>query len=635
MVGRRWFELEPPIAERMGLETSPRLSTVANYVFTAAAQRAWETLNQHLEGLHGGVFWIGGPAGCGKTHFLNYVIALQKRAGALDTHNARRLVCGLELAGRIDGAEVELILLSVLAEQIGGDPRASDIFRQMRGTAALNVSLENARRMGIRAVTVAIDFATSSYDGTAEFFAMLSEVAASFLQLKFTVIAAGREAAPASVKPLQVAPRDNDELATIAVRRARRLIDDADSVANEAYEGIDTNGPPPSAIYPFHPRTLRVLTRIAANPDVNGDASEPATIVSLSRLVRSALDSPSILGGRDDSSTPLLYPPDLTANPTVSDRIKDHLSQSERAAWKIARDAADALDAHEKDLAREIVDTIVVEHAATVKLEELKTLVPTIAFASASNVQAVSLLPDLLRRLEISTGGAIRLDADTVRFDPEAAGAPELAAFNSALMLARRFDPRLTIARDRDSLAERLRRLDAAMANAVEAAAHTSEMLESTLREANLQPPAASIAAIARYIELAESGAHAMLGAAADRSRVESLLQTIDAYDALASAAAAIPRMRAMREYLVGTGLRALHEDSAPLERDARESGVTALETECELLQVELGPRVLTGPPRNLDALEARFQKFKWTYVQCYLSAHARWREKMARLNLV
>ena len=59
------------------------------------------------------------------------------------------------------------------------------------------------------------------------------------------------------------------------------------------------------------------------------------------------------------------------------------------------------------------------------------------------------------------------------------------------------------------------------------------------------------------------------------------------------------------------------------------------METECELLQVELGPRILTGPPRNLDALEARFQKFKWTYVQCYLSAHARWREKMERLALV
>ena len=59
------------------------------------------------------------------------------------------------------------------------------------------------------------------------------------------------------------------------------------------------------------------------------------------------------------------------------------------------------------------------------------------------------------------------------------------------------------------------------------------------------------------------------------------------------------------------------------------------METECELLAVELGPRILMAPPRSLDALEARFQKFKWTYVQCYLSAHARWRVKMERLESV
>ena len=99
--------------------------------------------------------------GCGKTHFLDYVIALQRRAGALDAQNARRLVCGLELAGRITGVEVELFLLSVLAEQIGGDQRSGDLFRQMRGAAALNVALETARRTGITAVTVAIDFGTS------------------------------------------------------------------------------------------------------------------------------------------------------------------------------------------------------------------------------------------------------------------------------------------------------------------------------------------------------------------------------------------------------------------------------------------------------------------------------------------
>jgi hypothetical protein len=50
------------------------------------------------------------------------------------------------------------------------------------------------------------------------------------------------------------------------------------------------------------------------------------------------------------------------------------------------------------------------------------------------------------------------------------------------------------------------------------------------------------------------------------------------------------------------------------------------------LIRVELGPRALAGNSRSLDALEARFQKFKWTYVQLYRDAHEQWRSEMERL---
>jgi hypothetical protein len=241
---------------------------------------------------------------------------------------------------------------------------------------------------------------------------------------------------------------------------------------------------------------------------------------------------------------------------------------------------------------------------------------------------------DLLHRLETSTGGVIRLETDAARFDPAAASAPELAAFNSALVLARGFDPRLTIARDRASLDARLNRLDASMALAVERAVRTREVLSAALREANLEMPAANSKAIAEYIALAESGAVAMLEAAADRSYLESAIQIAGAYELLAAAAESIPRMRAMREYLAATGLRATPNEPGIRESVWQQSAIVSLETECELLRVELGPRILTGPPRSLDALEARFQKFKWTYVQCYLSAHTRSIEKMERLEL-
>ena len=629
---RRWFELEPSAVERLELQTSPRVSTVASYVFTRAAERSWEVLNQHLNGPQGGVFWISGPAGCGKTHFLDYVIALLRRAGALDAQNARRLVCGLEVAGRITGTEVELFLLSVLAEQIGGDPRSNDLFRQMRGAAALNVALEAARRTNIRAVTVAIDFGTSHFEATSEFFAMLAQVAESFRQVKFTVIAASRATAPEVTSPLLVAPRDPNEETTIAVRRARRLLEDAEFDAERTYAGIDTGGLAPGAIFPFHPAALKALRAIANRPVANGTGFDRADIVSLSRLAREVLASSS---SGADLPARLIYPPDLTMNAEIAKLLTVLLDEAGRAAWKIARDAIAGFDTYEKDLAREIVDSLIVERVcgdtAALPIDQLKSRMPILAYSASENGRATPAVRDLLRRLEVSTGGVIRLETDAAWFDPEAAGAPELAVFNTALALARRFDPRLTTARDRADLDARHNRLDSSMALAVEGAVRTREVLVSALREAGLEMPAANTTAIEQYIALAESGAAAMLEAAADRSYLESAIQIAGAYEILAAAAESIPRMRAMRDYLAATGLRASPDEGGGIRR---EPAITSLETECELLRVELGPRILTGPPRSLDALEARFQKFKWTYVQCYLSAHARWIEKMERFEL-
>ena len=424
----------------------------------------------------------------------------------------------------------------------------------------------------------------------------------------------------------------------VAVRRARRLVEDAGLDADNAYAGIDTAGLAPDAIFPFHPAALSVLRTIAARPKPAAESSDPAMIVSLARLAREVLASSTFAGAGGELPARLIYPPDLTMNAAISNQVKALLAEAGRAAWKIARDKIADLQGYEKDLAREIIDSLVMENVcggtAALAIEELKSRVPMVACGGTADERTLAAVREVLRRLEVSTGGVIRFETDAARFDPEAAGAPELAAFNAALELARRFDPRLTLARDREGLDARLKRLEAAMALAVEAAIRTRDVLASALKEANLEMPAANRTAIAEYIALAESGAAAMLEAAADRSYLASAIQIAGAYEALAGACESIPRMRSMREYLAATGLRASPGEAGLLESVSRESAIVSLETECELLRVELGPRILTGPPRSLDALEARFQKFKWTYVQCYLSAHARWREKMERLEL-
>ena len=419
------------------------------------------------------------------------------------------------------------------------------------------------------------------------------------------------------------------------MRRARRLVEDTALDAGVAYAGIDTAGLPPDAIFPFHPIALSALRAIAAQPRPGGGAADGVAIVSLSHLAREMLASPALTNG---SRPRLIYPPDLTMNAAVLNLVKALLAEAGRAAWKIARDRIADLDADEKDLAREIIDALIIEKVcggiAPLAIEDLKSRVPTVAHNGSSDSATTPAMRELLRRLELSTGGVIRFETDAARFDPEAAGAPELAAFNTALMLARRFDRRLALAGNRVELDARIMQLDAAMALAVEAAIRTRAVLAAALAEANLEMPASNSATLAEYIALAESGAAAMLEAAADRAYLASAIQTAGAYEALAAAADSIPQLRAMREYLTATGLRAAPDEPGVRETLAQHAAVVSLETECELLRVELGPRVLAAPPRNLDALEARFQKFKWTYVQCYLSAHARWREKMDRLEL-
>src|SRR5260370_6942950 len=77
------IEPGPEVVDRMALANAPDRLTVACYWMTRGAQRAWQAINHQLEDPHGALFWIGGPAAAGKTHFLNYVIALGLRAGPL------------------------------------------------------------------------------------------------------------------------------------------------------------------------------------------------------------------------------------------------------------------------------------------------------------------------------------------------------------------------------------------------------------------------------------------------------------------------------------------------------------------------------------------------------------------------
>jgi hypothetical protein len=177
-------------------------------------------------------------------------------------------------------------------------------------------------------------------------------------------------------------------------------------------------------------------------------------------------------------------------------------------------------------------------------------------------------------------------------------------------------------------LKAKLKRIGDAMASALEGAFRNRETLEAAMQEAGRKLTDGQAKTIAEFITLAEAGPQALVQRGADEDRRKNAIQTVAAYESLAALAAAVPRLRSMREYLQATGLQLRYEDDPTRDRQ-----LAALETECQVVGALIDPAALAGASRNLDALEATFQKFKWTYVQFYRSAHEQWRTEMDRLG--
>jgi hypothetical protein len=515
---------------------------------------------------------------------------------------------------------MEINVLDVLAEAVGGTRAQASLWREVRGESGLMVAMEQARRVGIRAMTLAIDFGLSDVKSAASYFATLAETVKACDFVKLTVIAAGRGDPPDGARPLMVAPTDSAEAAIVALSRVRTIDERAGARIADAYQATDLSRWDPRDFFPFHPASLATVSALApAASSIAGAA------LLLREVLAQELEAYALGAER------LIYPCDVTVNPYVARLTDQLLGETGAAAAGVARAAALKLGGNERALAREMVETLIAAQiaapGAALSLDEFAQRVPMLA--EGTGVWSIPALAALLGGLETASAGAIVLTGGAVRFDPSAGSAPEAARFNAALSLVRRFVPDLEPVRNADELQRALRRLTDAMANAVENASRTRSVLAAAMAEARLDPPQSHGRAIQEYISLADRGPVALIEAATDPAQRESAARRIAAYEELAAAAAVIPRMRAMREYLRRTGLRVSFEEDP-----ARDPRVSALETECQLLGAEIGPRVLDGPPRNLDAIEARFQKFKWTYVQLYRAMHAAWAEEMERMAL-
>ena len=613
------IEFGPPLADRASLESVPSAGTVEFYLLTEAANRALVAISASLASGAGAVFWIGGPAGTGKTHFLNYVLALEERAG---TTKGRRAIVrlGLEARARVDDLEQQMF--DLLAREIGAGNAGAMLWRRLHGGEALAVAFEQAHRVGLRGISVAIDFGATDAVAWDDYFAELARAAARNRQIAFNVYVAARTRAPAGAMALEVAPADGEERMLAAVARARRVVDKAAVAA--LYEGADIGGFEPRAIFPFNPRALETL---------RGVAGEPAGVAALARLVSAVL---AAYRDNSDGCVRPLLPVELMEAAAVAKRVEERLGEAGRAALRIARRAADAME--ERRCARGIVDVLTLERLAggarALAPGELRARLPERYQRRGSAPAASAAIAAMLEALAARTGGVITFDARAAQFNPRAAGASEVAAFNNALPLIQRFDATLSEAAELPEVRARLKRAGDAMARAVEAAHRAGATLEAAHRELRAELKSEHRRTLDDFIALAGAGADALIEQAAEPQSRAQAERVIAAYEGLAAAAAAAPRMREMRKYLRATELMPDIAGDIVGDDAAVDQAVAAAQVECQLLLAALDSAMPRWEPRTFDALEVRFQKFKWNYIQIYQAAHEHRRRESERMAI-
>lgn len=603
------IELGPPVEARLNLASEPKAELVSSYVLTRGAEAAWTAVNDQLGQPRGDAFWIGGAAGSGKTHFLNYAVALSNRAGTTDLGTGRHLTITVDTARRGSGA-IERQLVESIALQLTGDSRASTLWRQVSGHEALVLALDQARRQGVNGVMAALDLAEMNLGDEQVSLKRLGQIARDFKPLRLIVLAAGRADQCEGVHSFGVAPEDDEALAVIC-GRARRIRDEALPLA--LYYSSENDGWEPRQIYPLHPAAAQALKRLYRRED---GIAAPATILREAIVQWEGAKRPDRL----------LTPAELLMAPDVRQMLERRLGEAERAGLEMAYRTAGELSGAARATAEAVIATIALNHLSNpgtgLGIGELAGRLP--ASISPENLDPV--VTELQRR----SRGILRYEDDHVYFNPRAASAPQITAFNTAIALLRRFDPSLTPASVEEELAIGLKRLDGAVASAIERCHRNRELLTSALLEGASVAGSAQQRALDQYAELAESGTRALIKIGADPQGRQRALKVVEDYESIAAVVAAVPRLRAIREYLAATSL-GISLDGNPAFQGNRTA--TSMETECQLLIAAVAPAALLGSARNLDVLEARFHQFKLNYIRHYREAHSQWCRTMARLG--
>jgi len=616
-----FFEISAAAPERLVLEMRPNAATVRGFVFTRAAERAWQIINKAYAEPRNTIFWVGGPPGSGKTHFLNYVSAIGARSRPLFAERGRQAQFCLQVAGPVGPGEMDAYLSQALAEQIADARGSLELVRQSRSAGGFKMILVHARRTGIATIVGLVDFSVTETRPLNEYLRAIIDAAGRVRGLNLMLILAGRATALDDAVELTVAPADRDEAAMVALGRARILKGNIASATEHLDVKQSAGGGDPRLLFPFHPAAFEALSAIGGYS---------ISIASRANLIRGVLEA-AAEGSVLVSSSLFVYPAELFDVPRFREGLEHALGADGRAALMIAENAAARLPSNQRELARAVARTLAVETlvrpGSSLKIAELHQRLRLLDGRAAGDRWTALVVEEIVARLADSTRGIIGSKDGAATFEPGGADAPEVAAYNSALALARRFDPGLTAVHDAKDIAPGIERLRQAMADALESSSRVRRALVEALAAEHLDLDHARARALDDFAALAGAGPANLVELARNSTLQEHALKTISDYRQISTAAAIAPRIQAMKEYLTATGLR------SPLVADPGvDASVVALETDCALLAAEIHPRMLVRDASVIESLEVRFQKFKWSYSHAYRIAHAQNRTEMERL---
>jgi hypothetical protein len=592
----RNIRLMPPAPDRAELETSANSDVVRSYYLTRAAENALGEIFADRERL----YWIAGDSGTGKTHFLSYVIALEQRAGRPPARGGRQIVCSLEVMGDPSAAEINRYVATAIAH------RASDAHNVTRIFAGnVKDALAQAARVGIERVVVGIDFGAGDPSKSREFFQNISVGRECAASAALTIIAAARSPAAVGAANLHVAATDDRESMLAAITRARIFGDKPDRFSLSA-NAIAQSSEDSRAIFPFHRTTFEILAALFRNVTVAGKSH------AASRLIERWIERWS---EREATRDRLIVPADLMSDDQVAALIDNRGGAELMRARAIFAAQSIEFDPSVRKIAQELFDTLALTRAAGLgdssEAATLSANLPSLVRFGDESARCAA-VSGVASRIAFATNGLLRFEGDRIFFAPGNVG--DVARFNAVLSLALRFSRKFERARDAEQAARMIDLLDVAMRECSLGAMRPRAVLESTAARLRCSMPARCVEAIDRYLELAATGARGVLEIGADLKVHRDANLTFDEYERVSHIAALCPRVSTMLEFLRATRLRG---SLGNLE----ESNLAA---EASLIGDAIESRLFELNGSELEALEARFYRFRWSYIPAYREAHAR-----------